>query len=228
VEKMNGWVKLHRQVLENKIFRHDRTAWHVFETLLLICNKKNAEWSGGRNQLADLCNEKAATTYKALKRLEKAEMVTLSSNNRFTTIHICKWKEYQGSGNSSGNNKVTTKYQQSNTLTRIENRELRSSTTYYGNEKDVSSLFYKVIKAYELPVKNHNTIRSAISKLQKETDEESAIVYLKFLLEQYPSMDFDYKPQISEALDIYSKRVQIINAVKATARKHKKKGVLVI
>jgi hypothetical protein len=124
---MNGWIKLHRKILQNEIFRQDRTAWHIFEVLLIICDKEKGLWSGGRFVLADLCKEKPSTMYKAIKRLEKAKMVTLSSNNRFTTIHICKWKEYQGNGNTSGNNQVTTKEQPSNTITRIENKELRNN-----------------------------------------------------------------------------------------------------
>lgn len=107
-----GWVKLHRQVLTNEIFRHDRTAWHVFQVLLLVCDKKTGKWSGGRFQLADLCNENPATTYKALKRLEKAKMVTLSSNTKYTTIYICKWSDFQEAGNTKreqrSNNGVTT------------------------------------------------------------------------------------------------------------------------
>lgn len=124
---MEGWIKFYRQVNENEIFRHDRTAWHIFEVLLIQC--RYGVWKGGRFQLAEFCDEKPNTIYKALKRLEKAEMVTLSSNNRFTTISILNWDKYQGNGNSIGNtssnNKVTTKEQQSNTSIRIKNKELR-------------------------------------------------------------------------------------------------------
>lgn len=131
---MQGWIKSHRKTIENKIWQKDLIAWHVFETLLYISN--NGVWEGGRFQLAELAHLKDSTTYKALKRLEKAEMVTLSSNNRFTTISICNWRKYQGSGNSVGNNQVTTKSQQSNTLNRIkelENKEYKEKI--YKKEK---------------------------------------------------------------------------------------------
>lgn len=120
---MSGWVKLHRKALNSDIRRTDPTAWRLFETLLLIVNKSTGSWSGGRHQLAMADGViKPTTIFKALKRLEKAKMVTLVSNNRYSTIYICNWKEYQSVGNSSSNNKVTTKEQPSNTLTRIENK----------------------------------------------------------------------------------------------------------
>jgi hypothetical protein len=120
---MRPWLKLWRKTKNNKIFRHDPTAWHVFEILLLCCDEDTGIWEGGRFILANLSEGKSTTTYKALKRLEKAKMVTLSSNNKYTTIQICKWTQYQTGDNTSegqqSNNKVTTKGQQSNTLNKI-------------------------------------------------------------------------------------------------------------
>lgn len=113
-----GYIPLWRKTLDNDIFRHDPTAWRVFETLLLLADRRTRSWEGGRKQLADYACVKESATYKALKRLEKAEMVTLSSNNKYSVISICNWDSHQPPGNSSGNNKVTTKEQQSNTLTR--------------------------------------------------------------------------------------------------------------
>lgn len=104
---MNGWIKLHRSLLDNDIWRSDKTAFNVFLTLLLLCDTKKGQWSGGRYQLAEYCGFKDGAVYKALQRLAQAKMVTLSSNSRFTTISICNWKEYQFVGNSSSNSKVT-------------------------------------------------------------------------------------------------------------------------
>lgn len=137
---MNGWIKLHRQLMKNKIFRHDITAWHIFEVLMLSVDKKTAEWSGGRYVLADLCGLKPTTTYQALKRLEKAKMVTLSSNNKYTSIRICNWKKYQGNGDTSNDIKVTSNGHQDDTITIIENRELRNIPTVYG-KPEINDMF---------------------------------------------------------------------------------------
>jgi len=94
----NGWIKLHRKVLDNEIFRHDRTAWHVFEVLLLIANKETGKWSGGRKQLAELAGVNENTLYNALKRLESQQMVNRFVNSRYSVYSICNWGDYQQSG----------------------------------------------------------------------------------------------------------------------------------
>jgi len=124
-----GWIKLHRKTLDNDIFKFDYTAWHVFEVLLLHANRRTGEWKGGGFVLAQMCEQKRPTMYKALKRLEKAKMVTLSSNNRYTVVCICNYFTYQNpgnkSGNTSGNNTVTTGEQLGNTNNNIGKQELR-------------------------------------------------------------------------------------------------------
>lgn len=95
-------------------------------------------------------------------------------------------------------------------------------------EDEIASLYFQVIKKYELPTRNFNNVRSAIDKLKAETSHEQAVSYLTFLLEKYQDINFDFKPELTEALDIHAKRMQIITAVKRTAQKHKKAGVLVI
>ena len=121
---MNGWIKLHRKLLDNQIWKHDPTAWRVFEYLLLTVDHRTGSWDTGRFVIAESLDMKPSTVYKSLKRLEKAEMVTLTSNNKYSTISICKWKEYQQDDNNTGNNKVTTKEQQSNT--KQEGKKVRS------------------------------------------------------------------------------------------------------
>lgn len=208
-----GWVKLHRQVMTNEIFRHDRTAWHVFQILLLVCDKNTGKWSGGRFQLADLCNENPATTYKALKRLEKAKMVTLSSNNKYTTVYICKWKDFQDSGNTSGNNKVTTGEQLGNTLTRIENKELRTNTRKQVPSV-VSKLYYEYLKKYSIPVLNHKTLQSKIKEMEKLYGLDWCVRYLNYMINEYENADIKYKPAIMESLDLYRKSKSIEDKLK--------------
>jgi DNA-binding transcriptional regulator YhcF (GntR family) len=127
---MNGWVKLHAQIIENDVWRNDRTAWHIFEYLLIkaYSGKPQGTVVTSRYQIADMVGGNNNTIYKAVKRLEKAKMVTTVATNKKTIIRICNWQKYQGNGNHSGNNKVTTKQQQSNTLIRIKNKDIRNNT----------------------------------------------------------------------------------------------------
>lgn len=114
----NGWIRLHRSSLNNPMFRRDKTAWLIFITLLLMVDKHSGKWSGGRFQLAIIMELKPTTIYQALQRLEKSKMVTLSSNNKYTTISICNWSKYQYLSDNADDNKMTTNRQQNDTLTR--------------------------------------------------------------------------------------------------------------
>lgn len=95
----------------------------------MLVNRHTGEWQGGRFVLSDFCAMNPNTTYAALKRLEKEKMITLSSNNKFTTISICNWFQYQSDDNTNrqqpDNNQITTGQQPDNTITRIKKEELR-------------------------------------------------------------------------------------------------------
>lgn len=138
----NYWVKLYRKSLANEIRRHDPTAWRLFETLLLLADG-SGKWSGGRYQLVEADGYlNGSTIYKALKRLEENEMISLSSNNRFTEIRICNFEKYKKGGNTSSNNEVTTNEQPGNTLNRIKNKELRIYS-----EKEMTSKQSQILQA---------------------------------------------------------------------------------
>lgn len=103
---MQGWVKLHRQVLTNEVFRHDHSAWHVFEVLLLLADKDRKSWSGGLNQLTDFCEMNRNTVYKCVIRLEKKNMVNRTVNGRFTIYNIVNYDHYQDNGKQNSKHPV--------------------------------------------------------------------------------------------------------------------------
>lgn len=117
----NGWVKLHRKLLNNKLLYKDINCYVLFTRLLLVVDSRSGTYTTGRFMLSELTGQKPATVYKTLKRLEKEKMLSVTSNNKFSTITICNWHDYQ----SLSNNKVTTKEQPSNTK-----QEIRSKNIY--------------------------------------------------------------------------------------------------
>lgn len=132
----NSWIKLYRKAKYNEIIK-DHPAWCLFSLILLSVDKDTGKWKAGRFLIAELLGMKSGTVYKTLQRLEKKyKMVTLSSNNRFTEITVLQWAKYQHSSQSVtqvGNNKVTTKEQQSNNKVTLNKnkriRELRIENT---------------------------------------------------------------------------------------------------
>lgn len=123
----NSWVKLYRKINDNEIIG-DTNALQVFVWVLTNVDRTTGKVKVGRFWLSNILNLNPSTFYKALKRLEKKyKVVTLTSNNKFTTISLIHWAKYQSCSDEvtqSGNNKVTTREQQSNTLQEVENREL--------------------------------------------------------------------------------------------------------
>ena len=80
-------------------------------------------------------------------------------------------------------------------------------------EKDdeIARLYYQVIKALSLPVANHNVVRAKIAEMKRTYKEQVCIDYLTFMRDKYSSWQTRYKPQVSNALDIYTKSRQIMS-----------------
>jgi hypothetical protein len=128
-----GWIKLHRTVLDNKIYVHDPTAWRVFNHLLLLVDKGTGKRDCGRFQLARDLELKPTTVYQALQRLKKAKMVDIKTNNKYSTISILKWHYFQGNGDTPNDNKMTTDRQQNDTKqeVRIKNKEITNNNVEF-------------------------------------------------------------------------------------------------
>jgi hypothetical protein len=144
----NGWIKFHRKALDNEVFRTDYTAWHVFEVLLLLADAKTGSWSGGTFQLSNLTGVKKPTLYKALIRLERRGMIARLVNSQYTVYNIGQWEQYQ----SDGKQRVNTKYTESNTLTRIENKELRNKNNHSEDYLNSFNEYRKMRKTINKPL----------------------------------------------------------------------------
>jgi DNA-binding transcriptional regulator YhcF (GntR family) len=78
----------------------------------------------------------------------------------------------------------------------------------------VKKLFYDAIKALDVPVTNHNVIRVKITEMAADSERDKIIKYLTFIRDQYAGLDWRFKPQINNALEIYTKRAAIRNSFK--------------
>jgi hypothetical protein len=130
----SGWIKLHRQLIHNDIWNYDQTAWHVFEYFLLVADRKTGTRRFGRNQVAKALDMNPNTLYSALKRLEKAEMVNISSNSRFSVLSLVNWKEYQ----SSSTGLATSEQQLGNTKQEVRSKE--DSVVYPHNTNVIAGI----------------------------------------------------------------------------------------
>lgn len=157
---MSYWIKLHDSVLENNVFLHDPTAWRIFEYLCLKAykGKPQGTTSTTRQQIGTALRINNNTVFSALRRLESMQMVNITGNNRFTTISICKWHDYQGGQQQPqqqpSNNQATT--EQHSYKNKIKNKELVSKDTNVETQEGVRLLYDLFVALFH---KNPNLYR---------------------------------------------------------------------
>lgn len=198
----NGWIKLHKKIIDNEIFRHDRTAWHVFETLLILADTKTGKWSGGMHILSDLCNLNRNTLYKAIKRLEKDKMVNTSVNSRYTVYNICNWSDYQTGGKHLGKLPVNAEETPSNTIKRTKNKELRTMTTSYG-KPEINEMFdyWKQSTGIEISSQTQANRRACNNLLKKHGKEN----LMRLIQGVAVAQGDQYAPRIANFVQLQSK-----------------------
>jgi len=124
----NGWIKLHRKLLDNPIAQKPAYAW-LWTTLLLLANHKenkfmwnekiiiikNGQLITGREELSKKSGIPPTTIERILQTLENGHQIEQQKTTKFRLITIVKWKEYQ-SMDSKTDNKRTTNGQQTDTI----------------------------------------------------------------------------------------------------------------
>ena len=101
---MNGWIKLHRSILEWEWYNDNNTKI-VFLHLLLTANHKEKKWQGitikrgqkltSLQHLAEETNLSMQQVRTALDKLKSTNEITTKSTNRNTLITIEKYSDYQ-------------------------------------------------------------------------------------------------------------------------------------
>lgn len=98
------WIKLHRKLLESRVFS-DPKVLKVWIWCLCRAGYKKQFYLGkdiesgsfvtGRFFGSDECGMKKSSHYLSLKKLEEWGMISQKPNNRFTVVSICNWTTYQ-------------------------------------------------------------------------------------------------------------------------------------
>lgn len=137
-----SWIKLYRKARDNDIMR-DPVAWTLFCYILMTVHRDTGSMKTGRIYLSAILKIDQSTIYKALKRLsQKYNLIDTLVTTKYTEIIVSKWSIYQNTDNN-GNNKVTTKEQQSNTI-----QEERSKKNTNISEIELQEIADK----YEIPL----------------------------------------------------------------------------
>lgn len=120
----NGWIKLHRKLLENPLIQKPQWAWLWVVLLLLASHKENKfMWNGnilvikegqfitGKDKLSKLSGISKTTIERILNYLEKEGQIGQQKTTKYRLITIVNWKDYQ-----QVDNKRTTNGQQTDTI----------------------------------------------------------------------------------------------------------------
>jgi hypothetical protein len=101
---MQGWIKLHRKLIEWEWF-HQPEMLLVFIYLLLKANHQDGNWQGipvkkgqlitGRKKLSEETGLSEQKIRGCLNRLKSTSDITIKPTNRFSLITICNYCTYQ-------------------------------------------------------------------------------------------------------------------------------------
>jgi DNA-binding transcriptional regulator YhcF (GntR family) len=145
---MEGWIKLHRKILEWEWYT-DAPVRILFEHLLLTANYEDKKWRGmtiKRGQkvtsIGHLAEETGLSVIQvrtALEKLEKTKNVTSRATNKFTLVTIENYSLYQSYNDYTTSNVTNKRQTNDNNIRNIKNKEERIYTSF--GENQLESLY---------------------------------------------------------------------------------------
>jgi hypothetical protein len=130
-----GWVKLHRKILDSRVFLNKGLLKLWIYCLCRANHKKN--WVGistgrgeaevevlpgqfifGRKTVAEELEMSPSTLYDRMQKLKGMKNINIQSNSHYSIVSICNWETYQQGENKkqqASNRQATGKQQASNT-----------------------------------------------------------------------------------------------------------------
>lgn len=139
MQKLNGFIKVHRQMVQWGWYK-DPVVKVLFLHLLLTVNFKSMEWMGrtiqpgqlvtSNKHLAEELGLSVQQIRTALKKLKKTGEITSEATNKYTVITLVNWGKYQFF-DAQATNKITNEQQTSNNQITNEQQQRK-------NDKNIS------------------------------------------------------------------------------------------
>ncbi len=182
----NGWIKLHRKILDWEWFTSPSTL-QLFIYLLLRANKEDKKWRGiliKRGQLvtsvATISEETKLSTQQvrtSLNRLKSTNEITSKTTNRFTLITVCKYESYQLYEEAEQQTKQQALQQTNNKQITNKQQQLKNNKNIRNNKKESILTNVRIDeKATDAPVVA--TTQTDDMELRKEKFYQSLVPYV--------------------------------------------------
>lgn len=182
----NGWIKLHRKILDWEWFTSPSTL-QLFIYLLLRANKEDKKWRGiliKRGQLvtsvATISEETKLSTQQvrtSLNRLKSTNEITSKTTNRFTLVTVCKYESYQLYEEVEQQAKQQALQQTNNKQITNKQQQLKNNKNIRNNKKESILTNVRIDeKATDAPVVATTTTDDM--ELRKEKFYQSLVPYV--------------------------------------------------
>lgn len=182
----NGWIKLHRKILDWEWFTSPSTL-QLFIYLLLRANKEDKKWRGiliKRGQLvtsvATISEETKLSTQQvrtSLNRLKSTNEITSKTTNRFTLVTVCKYESYQLYEETEQQAKQQALQQTNNKQITNKQQQLKNNKNIRNNKKESILTNVRIDeKATDAPVVATTTTDEM--ELRKEKFYQSLVPYV--------------------------------------------------
>lgn len=227
----NGWIKLHRRLLDNPISKKPNYAW-LWVYLLLKANHKENKimWNGetiiikegqiltGRKELSKETGIPETTIERALNHFEKnGHQIGQQKTTKYRVITVLNWKTYQ-----QADNKRTTNGQQTDTNKNVKNDNNVKNDIYEQSSQDIVELI-NIFKTINPTINFGNkTTRKAAADLIKQFGKEKTLEYATYAISIFGK---PYAPQITTPYELREKLSKL--AAFHTSEKNKKEKVTV-
>lgn len=159
---MEGWIKLHRKILESPIFSSEKGLKVWIWCLLKASHQGNEFYLGlnkievgegqfvfGRDSASTDLKMSPSTVWNWMRLLRKDSYLNIKTTNKYSVITICNWKQYQLLDNKM-DSRITTEKQQNNTNNNVENvKKIIPSVLDDTRQKEGNVEIDKIINSYK-------------------------------------------------------------------------------
>ena len=162
---MQGWIKLHRQLLGSDTFRNEKLLKVWIYCLLKATHKEYEQIVGrqkvrlrpgqfvfGRKRAAEFLEMPESTIRDYIKILAKSKNIDIKTTNKYSVISVINWDLYQSTDEDADNkttNKWTTNGQQMDTNKNGNNGENKKIIVLTPEEQEFLSVL-ETVKNYPL------------------------------------------------------------------------------